>query len=105
MAVTRSSPAKKTNNSTVVRRRGARETDAPAKEDERKVPVAEPPVEYTLWLRFRYWVGFLMGLAACIGSIVTFDKNDSHKEYKFTGWLLFSLIGLYFHETRPFKKF
>lgn len=60
---------------------------------------------YPLRLRARYWIGFLMGLVACIGSIVTFDKDDSKKEIKFTAWLFLSLIGLYFHETRPFKKF
>jgi hypothetical protein len=59
----------------------------------------------TPWLQFRYCVGFLMGLVACIGSIVTYQKDDSSKEYKFTAWLFFALIGLCFHETRPFKRF
>lgn len=59
----------------------------------------------TPWLLFRYCVGFLMGLLACIGSIVTYQKDDATKEYKFTAWLVFALIGLCFHETRPFKRF
>jgi len=111
MAVTRSSPATgsvtRSTRHSAVRRRGSRaSSDRAAKEEEKKVPAAQSTtVEYTPWLRFRYWVGFLMGFVACIGSIVTFDKNDTHKEYKFTGWLLFSLIGLCLHETRPFKKF
>lgn len=50
-------------------------------------------------------MGFLMGLVACVGSIATYEKDDPGKEYKFTAWLFFALIGLYFHETRPFKKF
>lgn len=59
----------------------------------------------TPWLQFRYCVGFLMGLVACIGSIVTYHKDDASKEYKFTAWLFFALIGLCFHETRPCKRF
>ena len=103
--MTRLSPAKKSASSSSVVRR-SRGSARSAKEEEKKVPaVQSTTVEYTLWLRFRYWVGFLMGFVACVGSIVTFDKNDQHKEYKFTGWLLFSLIGLYLHEMRPFKRF
>lgn len=56
-------------------------------------------------LQLRYCMGFLMGLVACVGSIATYEKDDPGKEYKFTAWLFFALIGLYFHETRPFKKF
>ena len=59
----------------------------------------------TPWLQFRYCIGFLMGFVACVGSILTYDKEDTRKEWRFTAWLLFALIGLYFHETRPFKRF
>jgi hypothetical protein len=59
----------------------------------------------TPWLQFRYCIGFLMGLVACVGSILTYEKDCTRKEYKFSAWLIFAVIGLYFHETRPFKRF
>ena len=53
----------------------------------------------------RYWAGFLLGLIACVGTIVTYDREDDWKAVKFMLWLVVSLGGLYLNETRPGKKY
>ena len=46
-----------------------------------------------------------MGLIACVGTIVTYDREDDWKAVKFMLWLGVSLGGLYLNETRPGKKY
>lgn len=103
--------SKKESNSPALRQRKVKGAAAPSGgEKPREVGTKSGKISVlsqltTPWLKFRYCIGFLMGLLACIGSILTYEKECTMKEYKFTGWLVVALAGLYFHETRPFKRF
>jgi hypothetical protein len=70
-----------------------------------EVEVPSAPIVWTWRLRMRYWAGFLLGLIACVGTIVTYDREDDWKAVKFMLWLGVSLGGLYLNETRPGKKY
>jgi hypothetical protein len=105
MVATRTNSTGKSNSA--MRKRGSKKTDAPKKEDvvDKKKEQASVPEVMTFKLRCRYWLGFVLGLAACIGTVVTYNQDDEWKTLKFVFWLFVSLVGLYFNETRPFKKY
>jgi hypothetical protein len=105
MVTTRTQSAEK--SSSTMRKRGSKKASPSKRTDvvDTKKEQQPGPEVWTFKLRCRYWLGFALGAIACAGTVITYQQDDNWKAAKFVFWMLVSLAGLYFNETRPGKKY